>query len=260
MPKFQNSKSELFYEVYGTGAPIVLAHGMGGNHAIWHKQIPDLAKDNIVITFDHRGFGNSEDIEGVSRGGFVDDLKSLLDHLEVEKTTLVGQSMGGGICVCFTCQYPERVSSLVIADSLHGFEEPDDVAVVMDKSRQETSSLSQLERVLGAKVRNEDPVAGILYSALNSFNATNRSNLSGSYGPKCTPEKLAATGVPILFVAGSEDVLFPVEAISLLQARVTGSELKVFEDTGHSAFYENPTQFNHAIKEILASAASSGSS
>mgnify|MGYP001483393333 CR=1 FL=1 len=133
----------------------------------------------------------------------VDDLKSLLDHLEVEKTTLVGQSMGGGTCVCFTYQYPERVSSLVIADSLHGFEEPDDVAVVMDKSRQETSSLSQLERVLGAKVRNEDPVAGILYSALNSFNATNRSNLSGSYGPKCTPGELAETGVPILFVAGS---------------------------------------------------------
>lgn len=251
MPLIQRGNSELYYEVHGEGPPVVFAHGVGGNHAIWHKQIPEFARHHTVITFDHRGFGNSTDAEGLGRGGFIADLEALLDHLGIERASVVGQSMGGGTCVCFTYQHPHRVASLVIADSLHGFEEPDDVADIMARARKETASLSQPERVLGQNIRTSDPVAAVLYSALNSFNATDRSNLTGSYGPKCTPEQLAATGVPILFIGGREDVLFPFDAISLMRARCDGAALIGLEATGHSAFYENPRDFNQAVLSFL---------
>ena len=69
--------------------------------------------------------------------------------------------------------------------------------------------------------------------------------------PKFSPQQLAATGVPVLFIAGVEDVLFPVEAIRLVHQQVVGSQLVELEDTGHSAFYESPDEFNAALLEVL---------
>ncbi len=66
--------NQLYYEVHGEGEPLVLAHGLGGNHATWYQQVEVLAKAYQVITFDHRGFGLSSDTDNQSRAGFVSDL------------------------------------------------------------------------------------------------------------------------------------------------------------------------------------------
>src|SRR5687767_11320806 len=72
--------TELYYEVHGEGRPVVFAHGMGGNHASWFQQVPVFAQHHMVVTFDHRGFGNSREVEGgADRSRFVGDLKDLLD-------------------------------------------------------------------------------------------------------------------------------------------------------------------------------------
>lgn len=243
--------NKLYYEVHGQGEPVVLAHGMGGNHATWFQQVDVLARGYRVITFDHRGFGNSEDVQGLGRSGFVEDLKALLDHLDIEKAALVGQSMGAGTAICFACQYPERVKALVIADSLHGIVESDSVSQLMDKAREKTSGLSQLERVLGEKFREENTAEALLYSQINCFNATDRSNLSGSYGSQHSPEEIAALGVPTMFIAGMEDILFPIEAIRLVQEQVAGSFLVEVYQAGHSAFYERPQEFNDSVASLL---------
>ena len=153
MPRVTLDGTELYYEVHGEGPTVTLCHGVGGNHAIWFQQIASLSASHRLITFDHRGFGNSPDPSRCGRRCFVDDLGGLLDHLGVETTALVGQSMGGGTCVGFTAKEPERVTALVLADSLHGLEEPDDVAELMATARAHTDALTQLERVLGATTR-----------------------------------------------------------------------------------------------------------
>ena len=251
MPVLSTDNTDLYYEVYGGGFPIIFAHGMGGNHAIWYKQISVFSPSYQVITFDHRGFGNSTDPLTIGRNAFVSDLKALIDHLQLEKVALVGQSMGGGTCIGFTCAYPERVSVLVMADSLHGIEEPELVKRIMDEARRKTRDLDQIERVLGMRFRQEDPSAEILYRQINSFNATDQSNLAGQYEKLYTPEELNKTNVPVLLIAGTEDILFPIDAIRAVKNLLKNSFIVEIQDSGHSAFFERPTEFNDSVLSML---------
>ncbi|WP_068547202.1 alpha/beta fold hydrolase [Thalassotalea crassostreae] len=252
MPILNIKSEQFYYQIHGEGEVVVLAHGMGGNHATWYKQVSVLAKAYKVITFDHRGFGLSTDNEQSGRAGFVSDLLALLDHLNIEKAALVGQSMGGGTVINFAHQYPQRVSGLVICDSLHGLVESNDIAEIMDKARLETKGLSQLERVLGLSFQTKQPEQALLYQQINSFNKTDKSNLSGNYADeKVSAEQLANLNVPIMFVSGQDDILFPIEAVRLMQEQVIGSFIVEFDNCGHSAFFEKPEEFNDSILSFL---------
>ncbi|MDH7972092.1 alpha/beta hydrolase [Sphingomonas sp. AR_OL41] len=247
----------LYWEEHGDGPAIVLAHGVGGNHAIWFRQLGPLSRAHRVITFDHRGFGCSVDHDGRGRAAFAEDLHALLDHLRVERALLVGQSMGGGTCIDFACRWPERVAALAVADSLHAIAEPDDVAPLMDAARASTANLDQIDRVLGARARAEDATLGVLYAQINSFNVVDRHSLSGAF-PRHAPEAIGGGRFPILFVAGVEDVLFPVEAIRRVQARVPGSFMVELIDAGHSAFLERATEFNDTLLTLAQMAGHAG--
>ena len=251
MPRLAVSDGEIYFEETGSGHPLVLAHGIGGNHATWFQQLAELSKHYRVITFDHRGFGNSIDSANHGRRAFVTDLEELLDHLGLRRVALVGQSMGGGTCLGFAAAHPERVSALVMCDSLHGFVESSAVAAIMQAARHATDELTQLERVLGKATREDRPACAALYTQLNSFNRANRSNLAGSFSPLISPEVLAATGIPVLFLVGESDVLFPAGAVRQLHREVAGSEFVEVSGAGHSVFFEDPGAFNSAVLSFL---------
>ncbi|RJF96400.1 alpha/beta fold hydrolase [Sphingomonas cavernae] len=250
MPVLSIGQSEIYYEDQGEGPAIVFAHGIGGNHASWYQQVAAFARSYRVITFDHRGFGRSTDVENAGRSAFESDLRALLDHLDISETVLVGQSMGGGTCISFATAYPERVRALVIASSLHAIAEPDDVAPLMDAARAATADMSQLERVLDATFRAANPEQAALYAAIASFNRVDRRSLTGTWPMLVAPEAVGG-GKPVLFVAGLDDVLFPVEAVRRVQARVPGSFL-VEISAGHSVFFERGDEFNDSVLSFLA--------
>lgn len=251
MPVIPVVDGEIYYEESGSGYPLVLAHGVGGNHAIWYQQVAEFAEHYRVITFDHRGFGNSIDTAGHGRTAFVADLNALLDHLEIERVALTGQSMGGGTCLGFAASQPERVSALVMCDSLHGFVESSAIKAIMDESRAATAELSQLERVLGDSTRLNNPTQAMLYTQLNSFNRVNRKNLRGAFSPLIAPEALAATEIPVLFLVGELDVLFPAKAVRQMHKEVAGSAFVALAGLGHSVFFEDPGRFNTEVLAFL---------
>lgn len=111
---------DLYYEVNGSGHPIILVHSGGADRRDWTFIAPLLAQKYMVIVYDGRGAGNSPNpTEDVN---CVEDLKELLDHLNIAKSTIVGHSMGGQIATDFALEYPEKVSELIlIAPSLSGF-------------------------------------------------------------------------------------------------------------------------------------------
>lgn len=239
--------AEIYWQAHGEGPAIVLAHGIGGNHAIWYRQLGALSRSNRVIIFDHRGFGLSRDHDGRGRDAFVDDLVALLDYLGETKVALVGQSMGAGTCIGFSHREPDRVAALAICDSLHGIAESDEVKVIMDAARTKTATLGQIERVLGA---GAPPELAALYSQIASFNTADRHSLTGRFEPRPAAD-LGGKGFPILFLSGVDDILFPIEAVRLAQAEVSGSFLVEINDAGHSAFLEAPVQFNDTILSLL---------
>ena len=82
MPYLRVHEIDLHYEEHGEGPALVLAHGAGGNQLVSWQQVPEFARDYRVITFDHRAFGRSHDVErGPGRRAFPLDLHALLDHL-----------------------------------------------------------------------------------------------------------------------------------------------------------------------------------
>jgi 3-oxoadipate enol-lactonase len=250
MPYFTSGRSRLFYEDVGEGPPVILAHGVGGNHASWFNQVPTLSKRFRTIAIDHRAFGNSEDVEGIGASGYVDDLARLLDELHLEKVFLVAQSMGGGACAGFTCRWPDRVTALVHADSLAGVVLPQPHADEMAALNVANAELSQSERVLGPVIRAADPERTYLYLQIASFNSVTRKTLKGAT-PKWSPDMLAATDVPVLFVAGEHDVLCPPRLVRVMHEAVPGSRFEVIAGAGHSAYFEEPAAFNALLLNYL---------
>jgi pimeloyl-ACP methyl ester carboxylesterase len=243
---------DLYYEVHGEGPPVVFAHGVAGNHASWYRQIPAFSARYKVVLFDHRGFGNSRDVAnspGQSR--FIDDLKALFDHLEISKAALVGQSMGGGTSAGFTKRYPERVAALAMCDSLAGFKLPAATQELMAAVARSADGMSQLERVLGQTFRSREPALSYLYTALAGFNSVNRKTLRGTLGESLGPEELTASGVPVLFLVGAEDVLFPPQVVREVHELVKGSRFVELPEAGHSAYFECPQSFNDAVLDFL---------
>ena len=249
---------DLYYEVHGAGPTVIFAHGAGGNHASWFQQVPFFSRYYEVVTFDHRGFGNSVDANELGRGGFVDDLQGLVEHLGREKVALVAQSMGGGTCMGFTARHPERVSALVMADTFGGMTLPEPYHSQQQARSEATRGLSQLDRVVSKSLPVRDPVKAQLYLNIASFNSDGVSamNRPGTPAAPVSMERVvaAAEQVPMLFIVGEEDALVPPEIIRAASETVHGAECVVVQDSGHSVYFEQPAVFNHLVLQFLAAA------
>ena len=117
--------THLYYEVAGEGHPLVLNHGGLVDNHLWDDQFAEFARHFKVIRYDMRGFGDSGLIKkGMESYSMERDLFSLLQYLDIQKTYMLGLSMGGSLSIDFTLQYPEMVDALItVGAGLSGFEE-----------------------------------------------------------------------------------------------------------------------------------------
>ena len=107
---------KMYYEVYGSGKPIVLVHGAFMTIPMnWSGMIPKLAKDHKVIVAEMQGHGRTRDIaREISFEGMSDDVSGLLKHLKIDSADILGYSMGGGVAFQMAIRHPEQVRRLII--------------------------------------------------------------------------------------------------------------------------------------------------
>ena len=106
------------YLVAGAGPAVLLLHGMGDSSRTWEQVIPLLAREHLVIAPDLLGHGESDKPRAdYSLGGFANGMRDLLTLLDVDRATIVGHSLGGGVAMQLAYQYPERVERLVLVAS-----------------------------------------------------------------------------------------------------------------------------------------------
>jgi 3-oxoadipate enol-lactonase len=249
---------DLYYESHGSGPPLVFAHGAGGNHLSWWQQIPYFSRHFRCITFDHRAFGLSRDGEGEARLGrrmFHEDLRALLDYLSIGDVRIVAQSMGGRTAVGFAWRNPGRCKALVLAGTTGGA--VDDEVRELQAAHRETDvgRLPLGRRAISQSLSERAAHLAFLYRSINRLNPPRPKDflapVPGYKGSSAT--LLAESGFPVLFLVGREDAVTPPEIIERCHKGVPGSRFAVIEDSGHSAYFEQPDLFNDAVMDFLAS-------
>lgn len=248
----------IYYESVGEGTALVLSHGLGGSHAVWYQQVPEFAPDYRVVTWDQRGFGRSTADSGrIGPGPATDDLERVLDFLGIERAHLVGQSLGGWCTMGLALRHPDRVCSVVLADSLGGIWTPEIILLIAEHGRAElppnVPDLGVHPAVDGLDRR--DLTQAFLYQQLSSFfEPPDQAQIIGLMLQD--PPDLDAVKAferPLLFLHGSEDQLFPPESIRAAAKFVPHAELVEIEGSAHSPYFEDAPAWNAAVRNFLSS-------
>jgi 3-oxoadipate enol-lactonase len=249
---------KLYYESHGSGPPLVFAHGAGGNHLSWWQQIPFFARHFRCVTFDHRAFGLSRDGEGDARLGrrmFHEDLRALLDFLEIDEFRMVAQSMGGRTAVGFAWRNPGRCKALVLAGTTGGAGDEEIRELQAAHRETETGRMTLAQRAISAELEERAAEMAFLYRSINRLNPPRPKDflapMPGYKGSSAT--LLAEAGFPVLFLVGQHDAVTPPEIIERCHRSVPGSRFAVIEDSGHSTYFEQPQAFNDVVMDFLAS-------
>jgi 3-oxoadipate enol-lactonase len=251
MPFAELPGASLYYEVHGSGPYLVFAHGAGGNHLSWWQQVPVFAARFRCVTYDQRGWGRSICDGDPDPARFAPDLAALLDHVGAERAALVGQSMGGWAVLGCALAHPTRVTHLVLTSTLGGLTDQTIVDGLLRGIDVSASQPIDGRAALAADFPDREPVRTFLFEQIAQMN------------PPLTPRFLRALvqlryalpggrlPMPVSFIAGAKDRLFPIDLIRLVHGRVADAELVVVPEAGHSVYFECPAEFNRALDAFL---------
>lgn len=264
---------EVGYRMAGEGPAIVLIHGMAGSSRTWRDVMPRLARDFTVIAPDLLGHGESaKPIGDYSLGAYASGLRDLVAGvLGIERATLVGQSLGGGVAMQLAYQHPELCERLVLAGSgglgrevswilrlltLPAAEYAMPVLfpkLVRDRGNQ--LSLFLREHGLHA------PRLAELWRAYASlaeadnrraFVRTLRAVIDPGGQTVSAKDRLYLTAaVPTLILWGAKDEIIPVEHAREAHRLMHGSRLEIFESAGHFLHVEEPKRFADAVRRFI---------
>jgi 3-oxoadipate enol-lactonase len=259
--KLRRDGAEIHYEVYGKGPAIIFAHGLGGNHLSWWQQVAHFSPSHTCVVFAHRGFPPSSALPGKSApDSYADDLSALIQELALKDVALVAQSMGGWTCLEYALREPQKLRALVMASTSGALDfsrlkNPE----VDDWSRRAPAALAGLQQrgihpAGGERMTKEQPALAQLYGQISELAAPSfREEVRARIRELRTrdPKLLAQLPMPVLFVTGDEDWVFPPAAgPALAQLAPKGSAVRV-ADAGHSVYFERAARFNEVIGRIL---------
>jgi pimeloyl-ACP methyl ester carboxylesterase len=230
---------EMYYAVYGSGAPVLLIHGGLGYADIWANQVADLSKDHMVIVADSRGHGRSTRTD--ARYGYdlmASDYLALLDFLKIDKVALVGWSDGGIIGLDIAMNHPERLTRLFAQAANTKIEgvKPD----VMEN------------KTFATYIDNSGKVYAKISPTPDQYEAfvTQISEMWASE-PNWTDAQLQAIKTPTAIVLGDHDEAITREHTDYMAKTIPGAELVILKDASHFAMLQDPAGYNAAIRAFI---------
>lgn len=251
---------KILYVEAGTGEPVILLHGLGGNSANWTLNINALAAKYRVIAPDQIGFGQSDKpVINYRVGTYVDFLDRLYSELKIERAVLVGNSMGGWIAALYAITHPEKVSRLVLVDAA-GFAPPKDfdtkqLAGLNPSTREGMRQLASLVFYNKKLYASEEAIDFALTQRMRAGDGQTIQSLIESIarGEDMLDGRLSGIRQPTLLVWGRHDGLTPLREFGeRFKREIPGARLIVFEECGHVPMVEKAAEFNAAVMKFLA--------
>jgi 3-oxoadipate enol-lactonase len=255
------SGTHLYYEVAGTGQPVVLIHGFTLDTRMWDQQFDVFARRYQVVRYDVRGFGRSA-VPARKPYAHHDDLKALLDHLGIVHAHILGHSMGSGIAADFVLAYPEMADSLIsVGAVVHGLE-------WLPEFREFFRSLFATAQASGVAAAKEQWLHGPVFAAAMAEPdvASRVAHIVNDYSgwrwlndnprdPLQPPasERLEEIQIPTLIVVGEREMPNVIQMADQLQARAPDVRRVTIPGAGHMPNMEDPVGFNRAVLGFLTS-------
>ncbi len=264
MPTAEVNGVRLYYESTGQGPAVLFLHGYTGSGDDWRYQAPAVSRTHRAITLDYRGHRNSQapqTEEDYSIEIFSEDVRSLLECLDVTACCLVGHSMGGFTALQFALDHPEMVKGLVLVDTSSGeFETVPGFAELRAK-------LDELARTEGMEAAFEyeashNPVRVERFRKHPEFHEVTRRKMMQTsvdgyiYTARSFRKWKPVTGrlgeitAPTLIFWGDEDSAF-LKPSRTLESGIRGSQLITVNGAGHNPHEEAPGIFNKALLPFL---------
>jgi len=263
MPFCRCQEVTLYYETHGEGPALLLVSGLGGGSWSWYGQVPFFAKRYRTIIFDNRGAGRSTMPKGPYRmSQLADEARFLLDHLGVDKTFVLGLSMGGMIAQQLALQIPRRIRAMFLGCThAGGASLTPPTRAVMDLLIN-NAGLTQrqiLEKNIplffSERCRQTQPEVVAAYceaqlaappqppeafhaqlAAIRTFDVSDR---------------LGQLVIPTMLVTGSEDVLIPPANTEMLAKLLPHAETVILTGAGHAFHAECCDRLNHLADDFF---------
>jgi pimeloyl-ACP methyl ester carboxylesterase len=257
----------------GKGPVLLLLHGMGVDHTTWNAVIPRLAKHYTVLAPDLLGHGESDKPRAdYSVGGYANGMRDLLTVLGIDKVTVVGHSLGGGVAMQFAYQYPERTERLVLvspgglgrevnatirAVTLPGFDAAMGVLTLPGLRHLATSILRAVSEVGPSRARDLGEIADILdrlsdprtrramrhvVSTCVDWRGQIISMVDRAYLTKA---------MPICVMWGDDDHVIPTRHSETARQIAPGAMVEIIADAGHFPHKEHPERFVQILDEFV---------
>jgi pimeloyl-ACP methyl ester carboxylesterase len=262
MPKRRVRDIEMFWVEEGTGEPLVLVMGFGGDHLAWAFQMQAFSERHRVLAFDNRGAGQSAQPDHpYTIRMMADDTVALMDAVGIGRAHVLGVSMGGMIAQEIALAHPDRVATLQLHCTLA---RPDAyVRALIDAWREVRTTLPQAAALrtifpwlFAPSTYNERPefVEALLGNALaNPYPQTTTGFIRQGDAIKNhdTLERLHGVRCPTLVSVAEHDILVPPRFSRALAQRIPDGRLQIIDGAGHVYFWERPEAFNTLCLDFL---------
>lgn len=267
MKRYEINGVKYNVEITGAGPPLLLLHGFTGSLRSWDRIVPDLSQHFKTITVDLLGHGKTDapnDYHRYSIEHAAQDMIGLLDKLNIERTHLLGYSMGGRLALMVACHYSERIQSLILESSSPGLK--------TEKERQER--LESDEKLAVSIEQNGIEAFIDFWEDIPLFHSQKRVELekraklrtnrlkNNGHGLACSlrgmgtgrqpslwPE-LPSLPMPVLLIAGSLDTKY-VAIAKELHEQINRAQLAIVNDAGHTVHFEQDKQYITLAKNFL---------
>lgn len=262
MPTLHANGNELYYEVSGTGDPLILIPGIGHSMRFWFLQIPALQQEFQLILFDPRGVGRSDHpLQPYAIDDEVEDLRLLIRELGLQSSHVLGVSRGGYVAQELAIQHPDLVDRLVLAVTHQGGPEYLEATAQTWTEMFNVIGLSP-EQIVQKGLRlvttddfffsNQVLVNQIVHMSLTDpqpfhsfqlqFESARRFDSRGRAG-RITAQTLV--------IAGESDRLVPSTMASRLAGTIPGAIFKEIKNAAHYVFIEQAELFNREVIGFL---------
>lgn len=238
---------KMYYEIHGSGRPIVLLHG--GMHSIatsFAKQIPVLARNHRVIAIEQMGHGHTPDVAGrkLSYDGMAEDTAALLAHLGVRNADLVGWSDGGQIALRLAFTHPQLVRRVVASGV--GLGATPEMVQQLGPQKDFPKLAASMFPIGYEDYKRVSPDGSQHWDVLGQKGWVMWTGPTWGF----TIQDLTKIQLPVMIVAGDGD--FPtIEETARIFRAIPKAQLYIVPGTGHSTFQDRPDWLNAVALDFL---------